>query len=113
DSALVAAALLSNRYITERFLPDKAIDLVDEAASKIRMEIESLPTPIDEVERNLLKLQIEEQALKRETDKQSKARMEDLKREVAELSGQRDAMRAQWMREKELIKELRDLQAGS
>ena len=110
DSALVAAALLSNRYITERFLPDKAIDLVDEAASKIRMEIESMPTPIDEVERNLMKLQIEEQALKRETDKQSKSRLEDLKREVAELVEKRDAMRAQWMREKELIKELRDLQ---
>ena len=110
DSALVAAALLSNRYITERFLPDKAIDLVDEAASKIRMEIESMPTPIDEVERNLMKLQIEEQALKRETDKQSKARLEELKREVAELVEKRNAMRAQWMREKELIKELRDLQ---
>ena len=110
DSALVAAAMLSNRYITERFLPDKAIDLVDEAASKIRMEIESLPTPIDEVERNLMKLQIEEQALKRESDKQSKARLEELKREVAELLEKRDAMRAQWMREKELIKELRDLQ---
>jgi len=110
DAALVAAAVLSKRYITERFLPDKAIDLVDEAASKIRMEIESLPTPIDVVERNLMKLQIEEQALKRETDKASRARTEDLKREVAELSGQRDAMRAQWLREKELIKELRDLQ---
>lgn len=110
DAALVAAAVLSKRYITERFLPDKAIDLVDEAASRIRMEIESLPTPIDEVERNLMKLQIEEQALKRETDKASRARTEELKREVAELSGQRDAMRAQWLREKELIKELRDLQ---
>ncbi|MFS8070115.1 MAG: ATP-dependent Clp protease ATP-binding subunit, partial [Byssovorax sp.] len=110
DSALVAAALLSHRYITERFLPDKAIDLVDEAASKIRMEIESMPTPIDEVERNVMKLQIEEQALKRETDKQSKSRLEELKREVAELTEKRDAMRAQWMREKELIKELRDLQ---
>ena len=112
DSALVAAAVLSNRYITERFLPDKAIDLVDEAASKIRMEIESLPTPIDQVERHLMKLQIEEQALKRETDKQSKARLEELKREVAELIEKRDTMRAQWMREKELIKDLRDLQAS-
>jgi ATP-dependent Clp protease ATP-binding subunit ClpB len=111
DAALVAAALLSNRYITERFLPDKAIDLIDEAASKIRMEIESLPTPIDEVERTLMKLQIEEQALKRETDKTSKTRLEELKREVAELFEKRDAMRAQWMREKELIKELRDSQA--
>ncbi len=110
DAALVAAAVLSNRYITERFLPDKAIDLVDEAASKIRMEIDSLPTPIDEVERKLLKLQMEEQALKRESDKTSKARLEDVKREIAELQGQRDAMRAQWMREKEIIKEIRDLQ---
>jgi len=110
DAALVAAAVLSNRYITERFLPDKAIDLVDEAASKIRMEIDSLPTPIDEVERQMLKLQMEEQALKRESDKQSKARLEDVKREIAELGTKRDAMRAQWMREKELIKEIRDLQ---
>src|SRR5262245_13005425 len=109
DSALVAASVLSNRYITERFLPDKAIDLVDEAASKIRMEIDSLPTPIDEVERTLVKLQMEEQALKRESDKASKARLEEVKREIAELQTQRDAMRAQWMREKEVIKEIRDL----
>ncbi len=110
DAALVAAAVLSNRYITERFLPDKAIDLIDEAASKIRMEIDSLPIPIDEVERNLVKLQIEEQALKRESDKQSKARLEDVRREIAELQTKRDGMRAQWMREKELIKELREIQ---
>jgi ATP-dependent Clp protease ATP-binding subunit ClpB len=110
DAALVAAAVLSNRYITERFLPDKAIDLVDEAASRIRMEIDSLPTPIDQVERNLLKLQMEEQALRRETDKASKARLDELKREIADLLAQRDAMRAQWMREKELISEIRALQ---
>jgi ATP-dependent Clp protease ATP-binding subunit ClpB len=110
DAALVAAAVLSSRYITERFLPDKAIDLVDEAASKLRMEIDSLPIPIDEVERSLLKLQMEEQALKRETDKQSRARLEEVKREIAELQVKRDAMRAQWMREKELIKQIRDLQ---
>ena len=110
DAALVAAAVLSNRYITERFLPDKAIDLVDEAASKLRMEIDSLPTPIDEVERTLLKLQMEEQALKRESDKASKARREEVKREIAELQSKRDGMRAQWMREKEVIKEIRDLQ---
>jgi ATP-dependent Clp protease ATP-binding subunit ClpB len=110
DAALVAAAVLSNRYITERFLPDKAIDLVDEAASKIRMEIDSLPTPIDEVERSLLKLQMEEQALKRESDKASKARIEVVKREIAELRDTRDAMRAQWMREKELIQSIRSLQ---
>jgi ATP-dependent Clp protease ATP-binding subunit ClpB len=110
DAALVGAAVLSNRYITERFLPDKAIDLVDEAASKIRMEIDSLPTPIDEVERSLLKLQMEEQALKRESDKGSKARIEEVRREIAELQTTRDAMRAQWMREKELISEIRKLQ---
>ena len=112
DSALVAAAVLSNRYITERFLPDKAIDLVDEAASKIRMEIESVPTPIDQEDRKLMKLQIEEQALKRETDKASRARLDDLKREVGDVVEKRDTMRAQWMREKELIKDLRDLQAS-
>jgi ATP-dependent Clp protease ATP-binding subunit ClpB len=110
DAALVAAAVLSNRYITERFLPDKAIDLVDEAASKIRMEIDSVPTPIDEVERSLMKLQIEEQAMKRESDKASKARLEVVKREIAELQDQRDAMRAQWMREKELLQVIRNHQ---
>ena len=107
DAALVAAAVLSNRYITERFLPDKAIDLVDEAASRIRMEIESLPTPIDNVERQLVKLGMEEQALQREPDKASKARLEDVKREIAELQSKRDAMRAQWMREKELLTEIK------
>jgi len=107
DAALVAAAMLSNRYITERFLPDKAIDLVDEAASRIRMEIESLPTPIDIVERQLVKLGMEEQALQREPDKASKARLEEVKREIAELQTKRDTMRAQWMREKEIIGDIR------
>ncbi len=109
DNALIAAATLSHRYITERFLPDKAIDLVDEAASRIRMEIDSLPTPIDQIERNLLKLQMEEQALVRESDKASKTRLVEAKREIAEMQEQRDAMRAQWMAEKEVISELRDL----
>ncbi len=107
DAALIAAANLSHRYITERFLPDKAIDLVDEAASRIRMEIDSLPTPIDQVDRELLKLQMEEQALKREIDKASRARVEEVKKEIAEKQVQRDAMRAQWMAEKEVIAELR------
>ncbi len=107
DAALLAAATLSHRYITERFLPDKAIDLVDEAASRIRMEIDSLPTPIDEVERALLKLQMEEQALVRETDRASKARIEDVKREIAEKQAVRAAMRAQWLAEKEVLAELR------
>ncbi len=112
DAALVAAATLSNRYITDRFLPDKAIDLVDEAASKIKMEIDSMPFEIDQVERRLLQLKIEEQALKRERDKASKARLAVLTHEVGELNSQRDAMRAQWLREKEIISKLRDKQVA-
>jgi ATP-dependent Clp protease ATP-binding subunit ClpB len=110
DSALVAAAVLSNRYITERFLPDKAIDLVDEAASKIKMEIDSLPLPIDQIERRLLQLQIEQQALAKERDKGSKARLDELSKEIGELSEERDQMRAQWLREKDFIEKLRDEQ---
>src|SRR5216110_582308 len=110
DSALVAAAVLSQRYITERFLPDKAIDLVDEAASKIKMEIDSMPFEIDQLERKLLQLRIEEQALKRERDKASKSRLDALHREVGELTDQRDAARAQWLREKEIITEVRGKQ---
>ena len=110
DAALVAAAVLSNRYITERFLPDKAIDLVDEAASKIRMEIDSLPFEIDQLERKILQLRIEEQALKRERDKASEKRLVELRREVGELTGQKDSARAQWLREKEIITEIRGKQ---
>ncbi len=110
DSALVAAGTLSNRYITDRFLPDKAIDLVDEAASKIKMEIDSMPFEIDQLERRLLQLKIEEQALKRERDTNSKTRLTELQREVGELSAQRDAARAQWLREKEIIANIRDKQ---
>jgi ATP-dependent Clp protease ATP-binding subunit ClpB len=107
DSAIVAAGVLSNRYITERFLPDKAIDLIDEAASKLRLEIDSLPLPIDQLERKLLNLQIEEQALKREQDKPSKDRLVELQRELAELRAERDRLRAQWLRERELIGSIR------
>jgi ATP-dependent Clp protease ATP-binding subunit ClpB len=107
DAALVAAATLSHRYITERFLPDKAIDLVDEAASRIRMEIDSVPTPIDQVERELVRLQMEAQALARENDKASKARVGEAKREIAELQSRRDVMRAQWQAEKEVLVEIR------
>jgi ATP-dependent Clp protease ATP-binding subunit ClpB len=110
DSAIVSAAVLSHRYITDRFLPDKAIDLIDESASKIKMEIDSLPAEIDQVERKLLQLRMEEQALKRERDKASKARMEELGKEIAELNAQRDAARGQWMREKEIITGIRDKQ---
>ena len=110
DAALVAAAVLSNRYISDRFLPDKAIDLIDEAASKLKMEIDSLPAEIDQVERRLLQLQIEQQALKKERDAASRARLEEVNRSVGELTTQRDAMRAQWLKEKELIAKIRELQ---
>jgi ATP-dependent Clp protease ATP-binding subunit ClpB len=110
DAALVAAATLSHRYITERFLPDKAIDLVDEAASKLKMEIDSLPAPIDQLERRLIQLSVEEQALSRERDPGSKARLEELKREKAELANVRDLARAQWQRERDIIQTIRDKQ---
>src|SRR6202012_2163832 len=83
DGALVAAARLSDRYITDRFLPDKAIDLIDEAASRLKMEIDSLPTPIDNLQRRLVSLEIEKQALSKENDKQSQRRLEEVAREIA------------------------------
>ena len=107
DAALVAAAVLSDRYVTERFLPDKAIDLVDEAAAKIKMEVDSMPSEIDQVTRRIMQLQIEEQALKKERDSASKTRLHNLKRELAELEEKSDGMRAQWMREKEIIEKIR------
>jgi ATP-dependent Clp protease ATP-binding subunit ClpB len=110
DAALVAAATLSDRYLTERFLPDKAIDLVDEAAAKIKMEVDSMPAEIDAVQRKLLQLQIEEEALKKERDQVSKLRVTQVRREVAELEESAKAMRAQWLREKELIDQIRKLQ---
>ncbi len=110
DSALVAAATLSHRYITERFLPDKAIDLVDEAASKLKMEIDSLPAPIDQLERRLIQLSIEEQALGRERDQGSKTRLEELRREKSDLTTQRDVARAQWQRERDVIQSIRTKQ---
>ena len=108
DSAIVAAATLSHRYITDRFLPDKAIDLVDEAASRLKMEIDSLPAPIDTLERKVMQLEIERQALKKEKDDASKKRLNELEKELSELQEQRDTMRAQWLREKELITEIRE-----
>jgi len=108
DSAIVAAATLSARYITDRFLPDKAIDLVDEAASRLKMEIDSVPAPIDTVERKLTQLEIEREALRKEKDDASKKRLEGLELELSELQEQRDTMRAQWLREKELITEIRE-----
>ena len=109
DNALVAAATLSERYITDRFLPDKAIDLVDEACATIRTEIDSLPGELDEVTRRVMQLEIEEAALKKERDKGSQARLEALRRELADLRTQADTLKAQWAGEKEAIKKLQGL----
>ncbi len=111
DSALVAAATLSDRYITDRFLPDKAIDLVDEAASRLKMEIDSMPVEIDQVERKLMQLEIERQALKKEQDPASKKRLLAIEEELAELNEQKSTMSAQWLREKELIGQIRSHKA--
>jgi ATP-dependent Clp protease ATP-binding subunit ClpB len=107
DGALVAAVRLSNRYITGRQLPDKAIDLVDEAASRLKMEIESVPTPIDQVNRRIITLEVERAALEAEKDKRSQGRLKDVKKEIAGLREQVAAMTSQWEREKELIDRLR------
>jgi ATP-dependent Clp protease ATP-binding subunit ClpB len=109
DSALIAAATLSDRYITDRFLPDKAIDLIDEAASRLRIEIDSLPTEIDEVERRIMQLEIEHQALAKERDDASAARREAIERELAELRETAGAMKAQWQAEKDAIGAVRDV----
>jgi ATP-dependent Clp protease ATP-binding subunit ClpB len=110
DAALVAAATLSDRYVSDRFLPDKAIDLVDEAAAKIKIEVDSMPAEIDAVQRKLTQLQIEQQALKKERDPASKARVEEVKRQIAELEESASAMRAQWQREREVIDQIRKAQ---
>jgi len=109
DAALVAAAQLSHRYITDRFLPDKAIDLIDEAASRLRIEIDSLPTEIDQKERELLKLEIEKRALAKEQDPQAKERLAQVEAAAAELAERIAAMKASWQREKELIGRIRTL----
>ncbi|MEI8241153.1 MAG: AAA family ATPase, partial [Actinomycetota bacterium] len=109
DSALVAAAVLSNRYLTNRFLPDKAIDLVDEAASKLRIEIDSLPTEIDIVQRRIFQLEIEQVALAKETDAASKERLDTLVDELAELNAQMHEMKAHWENEKQAIDAIRSL----
>ena len=111
DEALVSAATLSNRYITNRFLPDKAIDLVDEAASQLKMEIESQPQELDHIQRKILQLNIEKQALCRETDKASKDRLEKLHAELSELKSKYDAMHLQWGNERNSIAELRKYKA--
>ncbi|MBP5568839.1 MAG: AAA family ATPase, partial [Treponema sp.] len=109
DEALVAAATLSNRYITSRFLPDKAIDLVDEAASRLKMEIESQPVELDQVERKILQLQIEKQSLSKEEDKTSMERLALLEKELSELVTKRDTMKLQWQNEKNSINKSREL----
>jgi ATP-dependent Clp protease ATP-binding subunit ClpB len=109
DAALVAAAILSNRYISDRFLPDKAIDLVDEAASKLRMEIDSMPAELDEVRRRMMQLEIEREALRKETDTASRERLERLERELADLREEHDRLHAHWNAEKEAIQNARKL----
>src|SRR5476651_778812 len=109
DSALVAAAVLSNRYIADRFLPDKAIDLVDEAASKLRMEIDSMPAELDELERRIMQLEIEREALRKERDKASKERLGKLEKELADLKEERGRLASHWQQEKDLIQQSRKL----
>ncbi len=109
DSALVAAAVLSHRYITDRFLPDKAIDLVDEACAMIRTEIDSMPAELDEVMRRIMQLEIEETALKKESDQASKERLEHIRKELQELRAKAESMKAQWELEKNVIKEVQAL----
>jgi ATP-dependent Clp protease ATP-binding subunit ClpB len=109
DSALVAAAVLSHRYITDRFLPDKAIDLVDEAAAHLRMEIDSMPAELDEAERQIRQLEIEREALRKEQDPASQQRLQALERQLAELAEQRNSLRARWEQEKAAIGRVREL----
>jgi ATP-dependent Clp protease ATP-binding subunit ClpB len=109
DSALVAAAVLSNRYISDRFLPDKAIDLVDEAAAKLRTEIDSMPTELDEISRRVMQLEIEREALRKEKDAASRERLGKLERELADLKAEGDALKARWQAEKQGVQQLRDL----
>ena len=111
DSAIVAAAELSNRYITDRFLPDKAIDLMDEAASRLRIEIDSMPEEVDLAERKLTQMQIEEQALMKETDEASKERLENLRREIATAKDLLDARKAEWKNEKDVIENVASIKA--
>jgi ATP-dependent Clp protease ATP-binding subunit ClpB len=111
DSAIVAAATLSNRYITDRFLPDKAIDLIDEAASRLRIEIDSLPQEIDQLEREIIQLEIERQALQREEDEKSKVRLKEIDQRIANLKETSAGMKAKWQSEKEAIDHIRSSKA--
>ncbi len=109
DSATVAAVTLSNRYITDRFLPDKAIDLIDEAASKLRIEIDSMPAEIDQMERQKIQLEIEQEALKKETDKASETRLKESKKKLADLDDELNVIKGQWTLEKDTIQNIRDI----
>ncbi len=109
DAALVSAATLSNRYIRDRFLPDKAIDLVDEAASRLRMEIDSMPTPLDERMRRIRQLEIEREGIRRDKDAQSEERLEKIERELVQLRKETDALTMQWQAEKDAIKKIREI----
>jgi ATP-dependent Clp protease ATP-binding subunit ClpB len=111
DSAIVAAATLSHRYITDRFLPDKAIDLIDEAAAALRIQIDSMPTEIDQLERRATQLEIERQALMKEDDPNSRERLSQLQKELAEIREKADALKARWRQEKEAINRIRELKA--
>ncbi len=106
DAALVAAAVMSNRYISDRFLPDKAIDLIDEAAAKLRTEIDSMPTELDEVNRRVMQLEIEREALRKEKDPASQQRLQRIEKELADAKAQADALRAQWENEKGAVTQL-------
>ncbi len=109
DGAIIAAVTLSNRYITDRFLPDKAIDLIDEASSRLRIEIDSMPTEIDEIDRKIIQLQIEQQALNKELDPTSKDRLEKVKEEIGRLSAETEALKERWRQEKNVISQIRQL----
>ncbi|OQZ01568.1 MAG: ATP-dependent chaperone ClpB [Candidatus Brocadia sp. UTAMX2] len=111
DSAIVAAATLSQRYISDRFLPDKAIDLIDEAASKLRIEIDSMPVELDEIERKIMQLEIEKEALKKEKDTASKQRMEKIDKQLSDLKEESGALRAQWENEKKVIRDIQEISA--
>jgi len=111
DSAIIAAATLSNRYISDRFLPDKAVDLIDEAASRLRIELDSMPAEIDTINRKIIQLEIERQSLKKETDKISKERRDKLEKELAELKHNMDQMKLHWSSEKDIIKKIQHIKS--
>ncbi|MBM3302839.1 MAG: AAA family ATPase, partial [Deltaproteobacteria bacterium] len=109
DAAIIAAVTLSHRYITDRFLPDKAVDLIDEASSRLRIEIDSMPTEIDEIDRRIIQLQIEQQALNKETDTASKERRDKVREEIERLTKESNVLKERWQQEKKIITEIRDL----